>query len=1715
MRRITYKVTNITVDGAACTAKNGKPIVRFEEISECVAITCIYPDNSIELTIDDSDPNCKQCFRIIIECDGCPSCPPVIKDVCLCGPGNVCPPCFVCIDGKCVPKCPDKACDPEIGDCVDCDDKHPCPCNQLCIQGKCVCPPGKVKDDQGCCVDCLPGDVHPENPCIICEGGKWKAKECIDGKCNPLTGDCDQCINKEDCKDPNQCCEGGKCVCCPGYILDPITKLCIPQPDCGPNKPCGHCEYCEDGKCKPIVCAEGYSPVWNEDKKICECLPTCDCDRPDCQNPEHTCVDRNNDGICNCHDCGNKPCSPDIPCPKGCKCVNGVCVKDNCGNPCENGLNCGKGCGCDETTKICVDCTQNPNALGCKDGCQGDCISREDCGEGCTCFDQECVDCSNFSCNGDECDKRPGCKCVNGKCVGDPEYCQDTFKAEVKPCNIRATLNMKNECACPVITALVFPWYGELVHTTPIPGSYPVPKVSMSFAIRLVKGLGRTWEQAKTLPRLSDTSHPDIAHNEMPTSGTINFTVSSTIRKYVKVGDKWIDNGSTTIEHQNVNATFSNDDEVTLQNILLERVNIRYQTSETEAYEVLEHRFYSQLSSALTFDNNCVYKSVQVIGYSKLRQNFNSIYEFIADGRVKYDNYFYKNQYPGNSDLSGQLNLFKKLTSQSSRHPLFKIYRSIDSVYEASDAIRKLYVQPDYTGVYSDVLYGPKMFDPIFKQNLTVPEGRLLGDMHYLFTNDCSCKEREVDLGKVRFCDPIKPFETSDYEFLNCNRIFNIKNDFLPCVVNQDLKQFIFPGEDDYSLIENHQAEYRLYINGSKVNTFVHKAGLGMVLKGTNQTIKKQYEIGEVITKVRLALAYGPNGEEFCSWDYNPPVVKIPVIQLQGNCNDNGDIVIYQIPAIINGIKILGITKHPDNTGTFTILNKATTLGYHEIRMTPGHVGKVIVEFGNTGSSCTLDLDIPAKDCCIDISQKIKVSTSTSSGKHFFNITGAPPNATTTINNTKIYGNGSVELVTGTYTYTIEVPGCPTITGRININNQEFLINLSPKTQNLCAGQPSQVVKLSAGLAPGAQVKYRKNSGPIQTVTLDSNGNYSFPTVNNTTTYEVVELIYNGIGQTFSEVATINFVSNPSASISGNKTIYQGDIANLLITGTGGSKVTLSDGSTFTLPEGVGNVTLEVPVSPLNTTTYTISKVELGDCQGSKSGSAIITVNPPIIINESHGPCDPSGKVTMNFSSSVSGGTWRIFADAGKTILLSSTNSVTVNPNQLQDVFVEYTPTTGLRIDKQFNVPPCNCPEINFNISASPSVLCGPDTTVVTVSNVTGATDPVYNFMWDGNETGYQASNTRAINISNSTVVTVTVKDNAMDSCISSPQSISISVGSLPTPFVSSSDPNVTQLDDTNFEVCENSGPVIFSADQNYWSIQWSILGYSGALPNTNSRNVTVDPSLITGPSASLTLQVSTLDGCQSTITVNITKKPCSLLGPNDVLFTTYDKELVKVTINSSGLSNETLTCSNIATNSDLTIAGNRIYAFQGGQNATEPFYVLDMNACTRVPIPGSGANKGSIIKNETLAAISNNEIVYTVVKGGGASFFTELYIYNISTNTHSSVVATFNTVSTQGLSDAVKLGNKLYIVVFEGTDANLYSFDIGVGTLTNKTLVGTLPVDATSEGLVTIDGDLYTLSSRSSIPGQVHKINLSNPSASTVIGTLAHTNVTGATNMQ
>lgn len=306
-----YCFSGIMQDGVACSAPTLE-VLSHEGIDiSCIEGLCI----SFSLTEGAES----HCVTVKINCNSC-DCPPVIERKCFCENSEDCPNgCEYCnSEGVCVSFCPDgKVCEDET--CSDCSTDADCPCNQKCIQGSCVCEdPGDVLNPAGCCVEC--NNNLDCDPCEVCRNGECVPRDCGTGHCNPVTGNCQDCYVDSHCGD-NECCIGGKCVCCEGFYRDPVTGLCIEEPECFTSEDCKDCEDCIGGDCKPRVCPKPGQICVND-----------------------TCIDG---------------CTDPDDCPTGYGCLNGQCVPCNTLS-CAGGISfCEQALGCDCIDNTCeyIDCT--------------------------------------------------------------------------------------------------------------------------------------------------------------------------------------------------------------------------------------------------------------------------------------------------------------------------------------------------------------------------------------------------------------------------------------------------------------------------------------------------------------------------------------------------------------------------------------------------------------------------------------------------------------------------------------------------------------------------------------------------------------------------------------------------------------------------------------------------------------------------------------------------------------------------------------------------------------------------------------------------------------------------------------------------------------------------------------------------------------------------------------------------------------------------------------------------------------------------------------------------------------------------------------------------------------------------------------------------------------------------------------------------------------
>jgi len=418
--------------------ENGVPCVitnlRVETLGG-VHIPCQY--SNTDFTVQFQEDMQGQCVRIIVTCDNCGTCPPHIIEKCFCKTNTDCTNCSTCgSDGFCKSICPDQFCQGDV--CMDCRGPEDCKNGKICSQGKCVCPADKYENEFGRCVDCLNDGQCPT--CNKCVGFTCLLKDCLGKLLDPTNCECVDCIDSADCKlkDPNSCCEDGKCKCCSGYIFDPVQNKCVSKPDCGPGSgvETPPCYTCENGVLIPLTCPPGR--VRTNDPNNC-CKVACDCQNPTCLNQADFCVTPLA-GSCYCQNC-DKPCNGDNSCDEGCYCnlTNRRCQKNPCDQACDANHPCPNGCGCDPLTNRCrpcssFTCTQCPGVVGClcdnttnnlcgPAPCAGPCTSPIDCkGANCGCNPLllKCEDCDRPCSSNDDC--QWGCYCDQGvkRCKKNP-----------------------------------------------------------------------------------------------------------------------------------------------------------------------------------------------------------------------------------------------------------------------------------------------------------------------------------------------------------------------------------------------------------------------------------------------------------------------------------------------------------------------------------------------------------------------------------------------------------------------------------------------------------------------------------------------------------------------------------------------------------------------------------------------------------------------------------------------------------------------------------------------------------------------------------------------------------------------------------------------------------------------------------------------------------------------------------------------------------------------------------------------------------------------------------------------------------------------------------------------------------------------------------------------------------------------------------------------
>lgn len=809
---------NLTQNGVSC--KNIE--VEFEK-PDCLNVKCLYDPKTGKIVVTASDECLGDCIWVKVTCldqnKECKDCPSEERiKICPCIGNTDCEDCEQCIDNLCVSTCDDgKTCD--RGRCVDCDGENPCPQNQICVGGTCQCPPNlPYKNDKGVCIDCR--DDNDCKPGYICTSDGCVPKDCQGFVLDPITGECVDCVNSGDCDGDNEICVDKKCECGPGFIRDPFTGECVEEPECVTDADCPECHVCINDECVPLDCP--------------------------------------GDQIC----------------------VGDGCVDPGCVGSCNDGLDCpGDDCGCDEQTNQCVDCSENPNALGCDDnGCEGTpCDNANPCPTGCTCIGGECVSCDNFPCDDGSCESYNGCGCNGNECDGTETECDSEFTLEKieDSCDLEAKLVSEQACPCPRISILGTPSNFNVTSSGTTPGVQTYTEFDYTIDAR--KGSSDNYNEGLSLPLLGDTSNDDIADNDIPREGGVLVRITTTYRNYTQVScdedhncatltpsECWVETGQSDIVDEQV-VTFNSIDVQTLTGLRIPNIgdidcsdSVNPRIATRTVFEVIH-------VDPFKFDNNCEYKPENVL-LRKVTTNSNRVIQAF------------------------QLRAHGELFSTNNRLPLFTWFRSKDGVDFGK--FRKLYIEADATNTYIDTLFGPQRWSPIDKQNLETPEGELWSSYKYRVTNDCGC---EGDLSRdsdALFCNL-----DFDIELTNCNKTLRITEAFIPCDVNQDLSRF---GND---LPADAQSQYILEVTLNDGSNFTRiyqddaARVVGLYFNGES-ILNFLEEFTSPVSSVKLYHNHDPNG---CEKTINVPDPQPIPLSISETTSGNNCVYNISNPFTFNG----------------------------------------------------------------------------------------------------------------------------------------------------------------------------------------------------------------------------------------------------------------------------------------------------------------------------------------------------------------------------------------------------------------------------------------------------------------------------------------------------------------------------------------------------------------------------------------------------------------------------------------------------------------------------------------------------------------------------------------------------------------------------------------------------------------------------------------------
>ncbi len=424
----------------------------------------------------------------------------------------------------------------------------------------------------------------------------------------------------------------------------------------------------------------------------------------------------------------------------------------------------------------------------------------------------------------------------------------------------------------------------------------------------------------------------------------------------------------------------------------------------------------------------------------------------------------------------------------------------------------------------------------------------------------------------------------------------------------------------------------------------------------------------------------------------------------------------------------------------------------------------------------------------------------------------------------------------GTYTVTLTVDNGSGCSG---VMSQQVTVNTNIPSASftapaVCEGTVSAFNDLSAGAPVSWLWNFGDPASGASNTSNSQNPNHSFSAPG---TYSVSLEVTNAAGCSNTVVQNVVVNANPSITLS-DVSICSGD------------QTTLSGPAGFNSYAWTpGGNTQSIIVSPLSTTSYSLTVIDNNNCQDSDVLDVIVNPLPVALAGSDTTICEGTTAI-LNGDGAGAGGTylWNPGNLAGQ--------SVSVSPVSTTDYTVRATDIQGCS----------NTDILRVNVNPMPQVSAGDDTDIckgdsITITAIAGGG----NYVW--NPGGYLTSSIR-VAPANTTTYTVTVSDGI--GCAGIDQ-VEIVVNPLPVASFSSTAP-----------ACVNAS-VNFSDASNITS--GSISNWTWLFGDGQSANVqNPSKSYTTSGAYNVSLTVASDAGCLDTIVnaININPLPVANAGNDD-----------------------------------------------------------------------------------------------------------------------------------------------------------------------------------------------------------------------------------------